>query len=99
MQQTDQEDEGMVNVSSKAAEALHATLEQNERDPSDVIRIARTDEGLALAIGSRQDEDQVVEHDDRTILAIEPAIATALEGATLDAVESPEGMQLVIRRD
>lgn len=88
----------MVNVSERAAEALHATLEQNRNNPDDVLRIEQTDTGLALAIGSQHDGDQLIDHDNMTILAIDPAVSDALHGATIDAVESASGVQLVLTR-
>jgi Fe-S cluster assembly iron-binding protein IscA len=85
----------MLNVSEKAREALHHTLDQNEREGSDLLRIALTEEGLALALDKERDGDQLVEHDQRKILAVEPELARELDGATIDAVETPEGMRLV----
>ena len=86
----------MIQVSEKAAEALHATLEQNQSDPSDVLRIEQSDTGLALSIGEQHDGDQLVDHEQRVILAIDPAVSEALSGATIDAVEAPGGLQLVV---
>jgi len=86
----------MIQVSEKAAEALHATLEQNQTDPNDVLRIEQADTGLALSIGAQHDGDRLVDHGDRVILAIDPLVADALSGATIDAVEAPGGLQLVV---
>jgi len=89
----------MLNVSERAAEALHATLDENRNEPDDVLRIEQTDTGLALAIGSQRDGDQLIDHDDVTILAIDPAVSQALDGATIDAVESQGGVQLVLTHE
>ena len=85
----------MLTVSDKAAAALHETLEQNSDDDGDILRIAQTEQGLALAIGREHDGDQIVEHDNTSILAIEPELADALDGATLDLADTPEGPRLV----
>jgi Fe-S cluster assembly iron-binding protein IscA len=85
----------MLNVSEKAAAALNETLEQNSEDSSDILRIAQTDDGLALAIGKEHDGDQVVGYHDRMVLAIEPQLSDALDGATLDLADTPEGPRLV----
>lgn len=85
----------MLHVSDKAAAALHETLEQNSNDDADILRIAQTDDGLALAIGKEQHGDEVVDHGERRILAIEPALADALDGARLDLTDTPEGPRLV----
>jgi hypothetical protein len=89
----------MIQVSDKAAEALHATLEQNQTDPDDVLRIEQSETGLSLSIGAQHDGDQLIGHDDRVILAIDPAVSEALSGATIDAVEAPGGLQLVVTTD
>lgn len=89
----------MIQVSDKAAEALHATLEQNQTDPTDVLRIEQSDSGLALSIGAQHDGDQLIDHDDRVILAIDSKVSEALSGATIDAVEAPGGLQLVVTTD
>jgi Fe-S cluster assembly iron-binding protein IscA len=86
----------MIQVSEKAAEALHATLEQNQTEPTDVLRIEQSDAGLALSIGAQHDGDQLVDHGNRVILAIDAEVADALSGATIDAVEAPGGLQLVV---
>jgi len=86
----------MIQVSDRAAEALHATLEQNQTAPDDVLRIEHSEIGLALALGSQHDGDQLVNHADRVILAIDSSISESLSGATIDAVEAPGGIQLVV---
>jgi hypothetical protein len=86
----------MIQVSEKAAEALRATLEQNQTDPEDVLRIEQSDSGLALSIGAQHDGDQLINHEERVILAIDPGVSDALSGATIDAVEAPGGLQLVV---
>lgn len=85
----------MISVTDKAAEVLHRSLEENEETEEDVFRIEMTNEGIALALGSERDGDQLVEHENRTVLAIEFDIATALDGASIDAVETPDGTRLV----
>jgi Fe-S cluster assembly iron-binding protein IscA len=87
----------MLNVSDKAAAALRATLEGNTEDDQHVLRIERDGaSALALRVDARRDGDQVVSHDGREVLVVEPAISDALDGATLDAVESPDGLRLVL---
>ena len=47
----------MLNVSQKAAAALQETLDQNRTEDADILRIAQTEQGLALAIGKEHDGD------------------------------------------
>lgn len=88
-----------MHVSQSAAQTLHETLVQNAREESDVIRIAQTEDGLALALGKTMSDDETFDHQDRTVLAIGSDIASALEDTTLDTVEEEGGTRLVLRRD
>ncbi|HXK32387.1 MAG TPA: hypothetical protein VNM91_00050 [Dehalococcoidia bacterium] len=85
----------MLQVSERAAAILHETLDENTDDAANVLRLAMTEEGLALAIGAREDGDQVVEHAERAVLAIPRDLSGLLDGASIDAVETPEGTRLV----
>ena len=87
-----------MHISEKAAETLHNTLQQNEAAVSDVIRIAQTDEGLALAIGAVNAGDETFMHEDRTVLAVPSEIAPALSDATLDTIEDEGTLRLVLRK-
>ncbi|HEY8171742.1 MAG TPA: hypothetical protein VIH21_01545 [Dehalococcoidia bacterium] len=85
----------MINVTDRAAEVLHRSLEENEETDDDVFRIEMTNEGIALALGNERDGDQLIEHQHRKVLAIERDIASALDGASIDAVDTPEGTRLI----
>ncbi len=87
----------MVNVSDKAAAALHETLQQNESDTTEVLRFTETEEGYALTLGEQRDGDELVRHADRVVLAIEPELSEAFDGATIDAVDTPEGTRLIFQ--
>jgi hypothetical protein len=49
---------------------------------------------IALVTGEEQEADQVVERDGADLLHVPAAISGALDGATIDAVETPEGPRL-----
>lgn len=87
----------MLSVTDKAAAALHESLEASTTEESQALRLTRTAEGLALSLDEQREGDQVVQHDDRTVLVIEEEISSALAGATLDATETPEGPRLVLQ--
>ncbi len=73
--------------------------------PSDgVLRLEPTEEaGLGFVMGEPKEGDQVVEAGGEELLHINGLISQALDGAVLDAVETPEGMSLTLeppqRRD
>jgi hypothetical protein len=87
-----------MHISDQAAETLHNTLTQNDAATSDVIRIAQTGDGLALAIGAVNDGDETFMHEDRTVLAIPAEIAPALSDATLETIETEGEVRLVLRK-
>lgn len=87
----------MLNVTEKAAAALGTSLQDTTQEEHEVFRLHRTPDGLGLAIDEERDGDQVVEHDSKKVLVIEETIASELDGAQLDAVETPEGQRLVLQ--
>ncbi|HZY65206.1 MAG: hypothetical protein M3N10_05415 [Actinomycetota bacterium] len=46
---------------------------------------------IGLGAGEQQDGDQVVEHAGEDVLYIAAPVSEALDGSTLDRVETPEG--------
>lgn len=87
----------MLNVSDKATAVLRTTLDNSTQQGEDVLRIERSGESFALRIDERREGDQVVSDGGGDILVVESTIADALDGATLDAVESPDGVRLVLK--
>jgi Fe-S cluster assembly iron-binding protein IscA len=88
----------MITVTDKAASALHETLDANAKDgDAAVLRLVSSEEGLTLGLDRERSDDQVITHDERTILVIESSLSQAYDGAVVDAVDSPEGTRLVIQ--
>ncbi len=46
---------------------------------------------IGLSAGEPMSDDQVVEHNGETLLHIAAPVSEALDGSTLDAVDTPEG--------
>ena len=46
---------------------------------------------IGISAGEPMSDDQVVEHDGETVLHIAGLVSEALDGSTLDAVDTPEG--------
>ncbi len=46
---------------------------------------------IGLSAGEPMNDDQVVEHNGETLLHIAAPVSEALDGSTLDAVDTPEG--------
>jgi Fe-S cluster assembly iron-binding protein IscA len=87
----------MFSITGKAAALLHETLAQNEKAESDVLRRAQPGTGLGLTLSAGRESDQVVEHEGRKALVIEPEIVQALDSDTIDAVDTPEGQSVVLQ--
>lgn len=86
----------MLNVTDKAAAALRDTLEANQEEESQVLRLTSSGQGVGIALDEEQEGDDVVVYEDRKVLVIAPVIAEALDGATIDAVDTPQGQRLVL---
>lgn len=85
----------MPTVTDAAREYLADVLEQTEED--DCFRLVRSQEGrLAIVTGRATKSDVKIEHDDKTILAMDPEIADALEGRTIDLAGTPEGRKELV---
>lgn len=88
----------MLNVTEKAVDILANSLEASEASEEQSLRLARTPQGeVGLAIDEERDGDQVVKQEERAILVLDKEISTALDGATLDVSDSPEGQRLTLR--
>lgn len=83
----------MINVSPQAKELF----EQIERPPGFALRLELTPEQqLNLMLGDREPGDQVVKHKGDDLLYIPSNLSTALDGASLEAVETPEGPAIAV---
>lgn len=83
----------MIAVTEPAKELIRNL----DRPPEGVLRLEPTEEsGLAFVVGDAMEGDQVVEASGQELLHINGMVSQALDGAVLDAVETPEGMGLTL---
>lgn len=88
----------MLKVTEKVVDVLARSLDASEASDEQGLRLARTPEGeFGLAIDEEREGDQVVKQEERPILFVDQDVASALDGATLDVAESPEGTRLTLR--
>jgi len=86
-----------MKVTVGAAEALHQTLQHEDADESQGLRLGRTEEGnFSLRVDNEREGDDVFEHLDRKILLVEPALAETLADSTVDVVATDSGPQLAL---
>lgn len=83
----------MISVTEEAKELF----QEVDRPEGTVLRLDPvTDQTsgetqIGLGAGEQQDGDQVVEHAGEEVLYIAAPVSEALDGSTLDRVETPEG--------
>lgn len=89
----------MVNVTDRAKEELRKALTAGHSEPGVGLRLDASAPGqFGLTPDRGREGDQVVEHEGAPVLFISEEISTALDGATIDCHDTPEGRQLVISK-
>ena len=88
----------MLEVTDAAIDCLGEAIESQEIGEAQAFRltIAAPDQ-LGLTVGEEQEGDQVITQGDRTVLLVDPETSGTLDGAALDAVETPDGPRLTMR--
>ena len=83
----------MISVTEEAKELF----QEVEKPEGTVLRLdpvtdhTSGETQIGLGAGEQQDDDQVIEHAGEEILYIAAPVSEALDGSTLDRVETPEG--------
>lgn len=88
----------MVTVSERAKETLFEQKQAADLDGEDVaLRVAAGPTGeWTLVADYPHDDDQVVEYRGSTVLLVDPAVQTALDGVRLDCVLTAEGSTALV---
>jgi Fe-S cluster assembly iron-binding protein IscA len=104
----------MISVTDRAKDLLYGVLQEAEEqvelpDEEEMgIRLApanMSENGgsqqveLGLGLDRPQEGDQVFEHNGKKILIFDEAVSDLLDGATIDAVDTPEGQRLTISQE
>jgi Fe-S cluster assembly iron-binding protein IscA len=88
----------MIYVTERARETFKATLEQVDK-PGLLLRIGPTDSGLSVFPDTLQrDDDEVIEHEGRTVLLIDRDVSEEFADTTIDVEEGADGSHFVLRR-
>lgn len=83
----------MITVTEEAKELF----QQVEHPEGTVLRLDPvTDQNsgqtqIGIAAGEPKGDDQVIEHEGESLLHIDASVSEALDGSTLDKVDTPEG--------
>jgi Fe-S cluster assembly iron-binding protein IscA len=104
----------MISVTDRAKDLLYGVLQEAEEqveipDDDEVgIRLAPANVSgnggsqqveLGLGLDRPQEGDQIFEHHGKKILILDEAVGDLLDGATIDAVDTPDGQRLTISQD
>lgn len=85
----------MITVTDSAKELLQAVDQSQEHPDDQVLRVDPVGEQqFGIGYGEPAADDQVVEHNGETVVHVSNDISTALDGATLDRVDTPQGTTL-----
>ena len=88
----------MLKVTHAALDAMAELLDEENAGADCAIRLVfDAADGLSVKIDAVRGDDTLVRLGDRAVLALEPALAEALDGETLDVFEGDEGLQLLIK--
>lgn len=86
-----------VAVSDTAMDALSRALDSSKQNDNDLLRISRSDNRLELTLGAQEAGDDILEWEEKQVLAVSPEARELLDGFVLDAETTEQGMALVLR--
>ncbi len=86
----------MLNMTDAAGEHLVVLLDNANAPDEAAVRLVMSEGGLGMRADTAKPEDVTFEHDGRTVLLASKDVADALDGRTLDAVETENGTGLTI---
>ena len=89
---------GGVAVSETAMDVLSRALDSSREKEDELLRLSRNDNRLELNVAPEELGDEVLQWEERPVLAISPEARELLEGFVLDAETTEEGMALVLRQ-
>ena len=85
----------MIIVTESAKEALKRISTQVVDRPDAVFRLIANKSGqLALTVDSERENDQLVKHQEDTVLVIEKEVSAAFDGVGIDYQEATGGLRL-----
>ncbi len=88
---------GGVTVSETAMDILSRALDSSREKDGELLRLSRNDNRLELNVATEEAGDEVLQWEERPVLAVSPEARELLDGFILDAETTDEGMALVLR--
>ncbi|MFQ6116734.1 MAG: hypothetical protein ACE5LQ_00550, partial [Candidatus Bipolaricaulia bacterium] len=81
----------MLTVTDDARKALKNVLDNAEAQPGQSLRLMEEQGKYRLTLDTKREGDQVVEHEEATVLLVGTEIKAQLESTVLDLQDTPQG--------
>jgi len=89
----------MFTVTDRAAQVLREILTSHATAPDEALRLApMAGGGFGLVVDVEREGDEVIQSEGATLLLLDEEVSSALDGVTLDCVDTPQGVRLTLRR-
>ena len=90
----------MLTVTESAKAELKRVSSQDLDQPEAVLRLIADDSGqLSLVVDMEKESDQVVKHEETTVLVVDEQLSASLEGVGIDCQDTDAGPRLVLFRN
>ena len=90
----------MLTVTESAKAELKKVSSQVQDQPDTVLRLVGDDSGqLGLVADFEKESDQVIKHEETTVLVVDEQLSAALEGVGIDCQDTDAGPHLVLFRN
>lgn len=86
----------MLSVTEPAGAHLEKLLDEAEAPDGAAARFIASDQGLTLQLDHPKPEDEIHQHDGRTVLLLNQQIAELLSDKTLDLQQTEQGPSLAL---
>jgi len=84
----------MLTVTDDARKALKSVLDNAETQAEQALRLVEEEGKYQLTLDTEREGDQVVEHEEATVLLVGTEIKAQLESTVLDLQDTPQGPRL-----
>jgi hypothetical protein len=92
-----EEERSGVMVTDTALDVLARALDSSRQSEGELLRLSRQENRLELNVAEEEAGDEVLQWEERPILAISPEARELLEGFELDTESTDDGLALVLR--
>ncbi len=86
----------MLTVTDTAAQALSEVISSCGKGLPPLLRITMIDGKCGLSLGNAAEGEQVIEHEGRPFLVMDPDASEALIRAVLDTKQTENGLRLIL---